>query len=55
MLYEVITKPMDAEEAVMQLDLADDSFLVFTNSRTNQINVVYRRNDGHYGLIQPTR
>ena len=46
-------KPMDAEEAVMQLDLADDSFIVFTNARTDQINVIYRRNDGHYGLIQP--
>lgn len=48
-------KPMDAEEAAMQLDLSDDSFLVFTNARTEQINVVYRRNDGHYGLIQPNR
>lgn len=46
-------KPMDAEEAVMQLDLADDNFIVFTNARTDRINVVYRRNDGHYGLIQP--
>jgi putative sigma-54 modulation protein len=48
-------KPMDAEEAVMQLDLSEDSFLVFTNARTEEINVVYRRNDGHYGLIQPNR
>lgn len=48
-------KPMDAEEAVMQLDLADDNFIVFTNARTERINVVYRRNDGHYGLIQPAR
>ncbi|MDM8539012.1 ribosome-associated translation inhibitor RaiA [Desulfobacterales bacterium HSG17] len=48
-------KPMDAEEAVMQLDLSDDNFIVFTNSRTDRINVVYRRNDGHYGLIQPAR
>lgn len=48
-------KPMDAEEAVMQLDLGDDSFLVFTNARTEQINVVYRRNDGQYGLIRPNR
>ena len=37
----------------MQLDLADDNFIVFTNARTDRINVVYRRNDGHYGLIQP--
>ncbi|GBC62624.1 ribosomal subunit interface protein [Desulfonema ishimotonii] len=48
-------KPMDAEEAVMQLDLIDDSFLVFTNAKTDEVNVVYRRNDGHYGLIQPIR
>lgn len=48
-------KPMDAEEAVMQLDLVNDSFIVFTNARTDEINVVYRRNDGHYGLIQPRR
>ncbi|MFP4031123.1 MAG: ribosome hibernation-promoting factor, HPF/YfiA family [Desulfococcaceae bacterium] len=48
-------KPMDAEEAVMQLDLSQDNFLVFTNARTEEINVVYRRNDGHYGLIQPNR
>ncbi|MEZ4527572.1 MAG: ribosome-associated translation inhibitor RaiA [Desulfobacterales bacterium] len=47
-------KPMDPEEAVMQLDLADDSFLVFTNARTQQVNVVYRRNDGNYGLVQPS-
>ena len=46
-------KPMDVEEAVMQLDLSDNDFLVFTNSRTQQINVVYRRKDGNYGLIQP--
>jgi len=46
-------KPMDAEEAVMQLDLSDDNFIVFTNSRTQRINVVYHRNDGNYGLIQP--
>jgi len=48
-------KPMDAEEAVLQLDLSDDNFIVFTNSRTDSINVVYRRNDGNYGLIQPAR
>lgn len=47
-------KPMDADEALMQLNLGDDNFIVFTNARTEQINVLYRRNDGHYGLIQPT-
>jgi len=47
-------KPMDIDEAVMQMELVDDNFLVFTNSRTNSINVLYRRKDGHYGLIQPS-
>lgn len=46
-------KPMDVEEAVMQMDLSDDNFLVFTNARTDRINVLYHRSDGHYGLIQP--
>jgi putative sigma-54 modulation protein len=46
-------KPMDVEEAVLQMDLADQGFLVFTNARSSQINVLYRRKDGHYGLIQP--
>lgn len=46
-------KPMDVEEALLQMDLADQGFLVFTNARSSQINVLYRRKDGHYGLIQP--
>ena len=47
-------KPMDIDEAVMQMDLVDDNFLVFTNARTDSINVLYRRKDGHFGLIQPS-
>ncbi len=46
-------KPMDVEEAVMQMDLIEDSFLVFTNARTATVNVLYRQRDGNYGLIQP--
>ena len=46
-------KPMDVEEAVLQMDLSDQSFLVFTNARSSLINVIYRRKDGHYGLVQP--
>jgi len=46
-------KPMDVEEAAMQMDLANSNFLVFTNARTDQINVLYHRKDGHLGLIQP--
>jgi len=47
-------KPMDIEEAVLQMDLIEDNFLVFTNARSDRINVLYRRKDGHYGLIQPS-
>jgi putative sigma-54 modulation protein len=47
-------KPMDVEEAVLQMDLIEDNFLVFTNARSDKINVLYRRRDGHYGLIQPS-
>lgn len=46
-------KPMDIDEAVMQMDLVTDNFLVFTNARSDKINVLYRRKDGNYGLIQP--
>ena len=48
-------KPMHVEEAVLQMDLLKDNFLVFTNARSDLVNVLYRRKDGHYGLIQPNR
>jgi putative sigma-54 modulation protein len=47
-------KPMDVDEAILQMDLIEDNFLVFTNAKSDQINVLYRRRDGHYGLIQPS-
>ena len=47
-------KPMDVEEAIMQLGLVDDNFLVFTNAKTDKVNVVYRRSSGNFGLIQPS-
>ena len=46
-------KPMDVEEASMQMELVSDNFLVFTNARTNRVNVLYRRKDGDFGLIEP--
>jgi putative sigma-54 modulation protein len=47
-------KPMDVEEAVLQMDLINDGFLVFTNSKSEEVNVLYRLKDGNYGLIQPS-
>ena len=46
-------KPMDPEEAVLQLELIGHDFFVFQNAETNEVNVVYRRRDGNYGLIEP--
>ena len=46
-------KPMDAEEACVQMELLGHDFYVFRNARTFEVNVVYRRKDGTYGLIEP--
>ena len=46
--------PMTAEEAVLQLELVGHDFFVFRNANTEVINVVYRRRDGDYGLIEPS-
>lgn len=48
-----VVKPLAVEEAVMQMDLLDKEFLVFTDAATEEVNVVYRRKDGNYGLIVP--
>lgn len=46
-------KPMPVEEAILQMDLLGHDFFVFSNAETNEVNVVYRRKDGNYGLIVP--
>lgn len=46
-------KPMDAEEAILQMELLRHNFFVFMNGETDEVNVVYKRKDGNYGLIEP--
>ncbi len=46
------TKPMNEEEAILQMNLLGHDFFVFTNEATNQINILYRRKDMNYGLIE---
>ncbi|TCI48006.1 MULTISPECIES: ribosome hibernation-promoting factor, HPF/YfiA family [unclassified Exiguobacterium] len=46
-------KPMDTEEAILQMDMLGHSFFVFSDAETGNTNVVYRRKDGKYGLIEP--
>ena len=48
-------KPMSPEEAVDQMDLLDKNFFIFANLASGDINVVYRRDDGNYGLIEPVK
>jgi ribosomal subunit interface protein len=46
-------KPMDPEEACLQMELLNHSFYVFINSETDNVSVVYKRKNGTYGLIEP--
>ena len=46
-------KPMDAEEACLQMEMLGHSFYVFRDADTDQVNVVYKRKNGTYGLIEP--
>ena len=46
-------KPMTSEEAVMQMELLDKVFFVFSNINTGALNVIYKRRDGNVGLIEP--
>ena len=49
--YQV--KPMYVDEAILQLEVSDREFLVFTNAKTEKTNVLYRRREGGFGLIEP--
>lgn len=51
---KVPIKPMDVEEAVLQMNLSGHEFFVFTNSASGEVNVVYKRKNGDYGLIEAT-
>jgi putative sigma-54 modulation protein len=49
----VAGKPAAVDEAILQMNLLGHNFYVFRNATTEEVNVVYRRRDGHYGLIEP--
>lgn len=46
-------KPLTVDEAVMQMELLGHAFFVFVNAETNDVNVVYKRKDGDFGVLQP--
>jgi len=48
-------KPMTADEAALQLEAIEKDFLVFVDADTDLVSIIYRRNDGNFGLIEPRR
>ena len=50
---KLVAKPMDPEEAAMQFAMSQQDFLMFRNSQSGEINVIYKRKDGNLGLIEP--
>lgn len=48
-----LVKPMSAQEAAMQMDLMDVPFFVYKDEDSSQMSVLYKRKDGHYGLLEP--
>ena len=52
---EVTLRPTHVDEAILQMNMLGHSFFVFLNAESGTVNVVYRRNDGGYGLIVPDR
>lgn len=47
-------KPMDLDEAVLQMERSKEGFVMFRNAETEKVNVIYRRHDGDFGLIEPS-
>lgn len=47
-------KPMTVEDAILQMDMLGHSFFLFQNAETGGVSVVYRRNDGNIGMLEPT-
>lgn len=50
---QFLIKPMYTDEAVSQMELLGHDFFIFQNAETERLSVIYRRKDGHYGLIEP--
>jgi putative sigma-54 modulation protein len=50
---DYFVKPMSVEEAVLQIDMTPNDFIIFQNTDSNQINLIYKRQDGDLGLVEP--
>ena len=52
---QVIVKPLTVEEAILEMNLINHDFFMFINAETDEVNVVYKREGGHYGLLEPAK
>ena len=52
-IKKIPMKPMNVDEAILRMNMVDHQFFMFTNADSGQINVVYKRDDGRYGLLEP--
>ncbi len=52
---QFILRPMNVDEAILQMNMVGHSFFMFKNGDTGEINVVYKRDDGNYGLLESTK
>ena len=48
-------RPMDVDEAILQMNMLGHSFFMFSNAQTGGTNVVYKRDDGNYAVLEPTK
>ena len=59
--YEVVKhkkftlRPMSVEEAILQMNMLDHNFFMFKNGDTGEVNVVYKRDDGNYAVLEPSK
>lgn len=51
---QVLIKPISIDEAILEMNMVNHNFFMFINAETDEVNVVYKRADGGYGVLEPT-
>lgn len=52
---QVMLKPINVEEAILEMNMINHDFFMFINAETDEMNIVYRRANGNYGVLEPTK
>jgi putative sigma-54 modulation protein len=50
---QVLMKPISVDEAILEMNMVNHDFFMFINAETDEVNVVYKRDDGNYGVLEP--